>query len=167
MFSFSLRTPPSPAPPLSFSGAIFGIAFLNQKKARCLSLSVLSPPRSPVHLPRSLATAPRKAAAYITPSIPHRVLRRSHFTFQGGKLEKQFGKGTICSDEERAFVSSPTDALETHPLLLPFHVQLMQLGAIAFFFFKCSFASFYSCALSSLIYRSKCSPCLVLGESGK
>lgn len=148
MFSFSLRTPP----PLSFSGAIFGIAFLKQKKARCLSL----------------ATAPRSAAAYITPSIPHRVLRRSHFTFQGGKLEKQFGKGTICSDEERAFVSSPTDALETHPLLLPFHVQLMQLGAIAFFFFfKCSFASFYSCALSSLIHRSKYSPFLVLGESGK
>lgn len=55
----------------------------------------------------------------------------------------------------REFLSPPTDALETHPALLPYHVELTQLGAIALFFKKWFFASFYSCALNSLVCRSK------------
>lgn len=49
--------------------------------------------------------------------------------FEEGNLKKQFGKGTIFGEEEGAFVSSPTDALETRPALLPYRVELTRLGA--------------------------------------
>ena len=65
--------------------------------------------------------------------------------------ESNLGKAPFSEMKRQAFVSCPTDALETAPASLPDHAERSQLGAISLKKKKMSFTSFYLCAQNSLI----------------